>query len=79
MNRIAAIVSRPEYVHARFGMEFWPLDAAKPAFRLNEQQFFIAASTTKLLTEGRRSRHSGRTRAFIRAYSAKPRSMRAAR
>jgi PBP4 family serine-type D-alanyl-D-alanine carboxypeptidase len=51
-QRIAAIVSRPEYVHARFGMEFWPLDAAKPWFRLNEQQFFIAASTTKLLTEG---------------------------
>ena len=51
-QRIAAIMSRPEYVHARFGMEFWPLDADKPAYRLNEQQFFIAASTTKLLTEG---------------------------
>lgn len=35
MNRLfhcAAIVSRPEYVHARFGMEFWPLDADKTAF-----------------------------------------------
>jgi D-alanyl-D-alanine carboxypeptidase/D-alanyl-D-alanine-endopeptidase (penicillin-binding protein 4) len=51
-QRIAAIVSRPEYLHARFGMEFWPLDAAKPSFRLNAQQFFIAASTTKLVTEG---------------------------
>src|SRR6202167_96956 len=51
-QRVAVIVSRPEYVHARFGMEFWPLDAAKPMYRLNEQQFFIAASTTKLLTEG---------------------------
>jgi D-alanyl-D-alanine carboxypeptidase/D-alanyl-D-alanine-endopeptidase (penicillin-binding protein 4) len=51
-QRIAAIVSRPEYVHARFGMEFWPLGADQPVYRLNEQQFFVAASTTKLLTEG---------------------------
>ena len=51
-QRIAAIAGRPEYLHARFGMEFWPLDADKPALRLNEQQFFIAASTAKLLTEG---------------------------
>ena len=51
-QRVAAIMRRPEYAHARFGMEFWPLDAHKPAYRLNEQQFFIAASTTKLLTEG---------------------------
>jgi PBP4 family serine-type D-alanyl-D-alanine carboxypeptidase len=51
-QRIAAIVSRPEYLHARFGMEFWPLDAEKPVYQFNEQQFFTAASTTKLLTEG---------------------------
>jgi len=51
-QRIAAITSRPEFLHARFGMELWPLDADQPAYRLNEQQFFVAASTTKLLTEG---------------------------
>jgi PBP4 family serine-type D-alanyl-D-alanine carboxypeptidase len=51
-QRIAVIMSRPEYVHARFGMEFWPLDADKPAYHFNEKQFFVAASTTKLLTEG---------------------------
>lgn len=51
-QRVAAIMSRPEYAHARFGMEFWPLDRDKPVYRLNEQQFFVAASTTKLLTEG---------------------------
>ena len=50
--RIAAIMSRPEYAHARFGMEFWQLGADKVAYRFNEQQFFVAASTTKLLTEG---------------------------
>ena len=51
-HRIGAIMSRPEYLHARFGMEFWPLNADKPAYHFNEQQFFVAASTTKLLTEG---------------------------
>ena len=51
-RRIAKIMSRPEYLHARFGMEFWPLNADKPVYRCNEQQLFVAASTTKLLTEG---------------------------
>jgi D-alanyl-D-alanine carboxypeptidase/D-alanyl-D-alanine-endopeptidase (penicillin-binding protein 4) len=51
-QRIAAIMNRPEYVHARFGMEFRALDADRPAYQFNEQQFFVAASTTKLLTEG---------------------------
>jgi D-alanyl-D-alanine carboxypeptidase/D-alanyl-D-alanine-endopeptidase (penicillin-binding protein 4) len=51
-QRIAAIMSRPEYRHARFGMEFRALNADQPIYRFNEQQFFVAASTTKLLTEG---------------------------
>ena len=51
-ERVANIMSRPEYRHARFGMEFQPLDSDKLVFRFNEQQFFVAASTTKLLTEG---------------------------
>lgn len=51
-ERIAAIMSRPEYAHARFGMEFWALDTDRPVYRLNEQQFFTPASTTKLVTEG---------------------------
>ncbi|MGA2131918.1 MAG: D-alanyl-D-alanine carboxypeptidase/D-alanyl-D-alanine-endopeptidase [Bryobacteraceae bacterium] len=50
--RIAAIISRPEYRHTRFGMEFWSITANQPVYRLDEQQFFTAASTTKLLTEG---------------------------
>ena len=45
-------MSRPEYRHARFGMEFRALNADQPVYRFNEQQFFVAASTTKLLTEG---------------------------
>ncbi len=51
-ERIAAIMSRAEYRHARFGMEFRALDSDQPLYQLNEQQFFVAASTTKLLTEG---------------------------
>jgi PBP4 family serine-type D-alanyl-D-alanine carboxypeptidase len=51
-QRVAAIVSRPEFVHARFGMEFWALNDNTPVFRMNEQQFFVPGSTTKLLTEG---------------------------
>ncbi|HLY20703.1 MAG TPA: D-alanyl-D-alanine carboxypeptidase/D-alanyl-D-alanine-endopeptidase [Bryobacteraceae bacterium] len=51
-DRIAAIMRRPEFQHARFGMEFRALDADQPVYGFNEQQFFVAASTTKLLTEG---------------------------
>jgi PBP4 family serine-type D-alanyl-D-alanine carboxypeptidase len=43
---------RPEYAHARFGMEFWSLDTNKSVFRMNEQQLFTPGSTTKLLTMG---------------------------
>ena len=51
-QRVAAIMSRPEFTHARFGMEFWALDDNTPVFRMNEQQFFVPGSTTKLLTMG---------------------------
>jgi len=36
----------------RFGMKFRALDGDQPVYRFNEQQFFVAASATKLLTEG---------------------------
>src|SRR5580658_9114030 len=51
-QRVAAIMRRPEYAHARFGMEFWSLDDNKSVFRINEQQLFTPGSTTKLLTMG---------------------------
>ena len=51
-QRVAAIMRRPEYAHARFGMEFWSLDDNKSVYRLNEQQLFTPGSTTKLLTMG---------------------------
>jgi PBP4 family serine-type D-alanyl-D-alanine carboxypeptidase len=51
-KKIAAIMARPEYAHSRFGMEFYSLDTHKIVFALNEQQFFVPGSTTKLLSEG---------------------------
>lgn len=51
-DRVAAIMSRPEYVHARFGVEFLDLASGRAVYEFNSQQFFVAASTTKLLTEG---------------------------
>jgi D-alanyl-D-alanine carboxypeptidase/D-alanyl-D-alanine-endopeptidase (penicillin-binding protein 4) len=51
-KKIAAIMARPEYAHSRFGMEFYSLDTHKIIFALNEQQFFVPGSTTKLLSEG---------------------------
>ncbi len=69
-ERIAAIMSRPEYRHARFGMEFRALNADQPVYRFNEQQFFVAASTTKLLTEGTALALLGPDYNFRRASSA---------
>jgi PBP4 family serine-type D-alanyl-D-alanine carboxypeptidase len=51
-KKIAAIMARPEYAHSRFGMEFYSLDTHKVIFALNEQQYFVPGSTTKLLSEG---------------------------
>ncbi|HKT10178.1 MAG TPA: D-alanyl-D-alanine carboxypeptidase/D-alanyl-D-alanine-endopeptidase [Gemmatimonadaceae bacterium] len=51
-SRIDAIVSRPEYRHAFFGIEIFSLDTHDPIYQLNADKFFVPGSTTKLLTEG---------------------------
>lgn len=51
-HRIQAVMTRPEFAHARFGIEFYSVDRGKPVYTLNEQQLFVPGSTTKLLTEG---------------------------
>jgi PBP4 family serine-type D-alanyl-D-alanine carboxypeptidase len=51
-QRIQAIMSRPEFAHSRFGIEFYSLERSQLIYALNEQQFFVPGSTTKLLTEG---------------------------
>ena len=50
--RIQAIMSRPEFAHARFGLEFYSPDSGSAVYKLNEQELFVPGSTTKLLTEG---------------------------
>src|SRR5467141_1076502 len=51
-QRIKKIMSRPEFAHSRFGIEFYSLDSEKVLYELNSQQLFVPGSTTKLLTEG---------------------------
>lgn len=51
-SRIDAIVNRPEYRHAFFGIEIFSLDTHEPIYQLNADKFFVPGSTTKLLTEG---------------------------
>ncbi len=51
-QRIAKIMSRPEFAHSRFGIEFYSQDTGKVVYELNPRQLFVPGSTTKLLTEG---------------------------
>jgi D-alanyl-D-alanine carboxypeptidase/D-alanyl-D-alanine-endopeptidase (penicillin-binding protein 4) len=50
--RLRPIMTRPEFKHAQFGIEFFSLDDQRPVYALNPDKLFIAASTTKLLTTG---------------------------
>ncbi len=50
--RIDAILARPEYKHAMFGIEFYSLDANRPVYTLNADKLFVPGSTTKLVTMG---------------------------
>jgi N-acyl-D-amino-acid deacylase len=51
-ERIAKVMSRPEFAHANFGIEFYDLATGKVVYSLNPTKLFIPASTTKTLTEG---------------------------
>lgn len=51
-ENIARVISRPEFRHAIWGIEFYALDAKRPVYTLNPDYLFTPASTTKLLTEG---------------------------
>jgi N-acyl-D-amino-acid deacylase len=51
-KRIENVVSRPEFAHANFGIEFFSLDTGKALYSLNADKMFVPASTTKILTEG---------------------------
>lgn len=67
--RLRPIITRPEFKHAQFGIEFFSLDDQRPAYALNPDKLFVAASTTKLLTMGTALRllggdHRFRTRLY---------------
>ena len=51
-ERIQQVMNQPEFSHAHFGIEISDLDSGKRLFALDENKFFVPASTTKLLTEG---------------------------
>jgi PBP4 family serine-type D-alanyl-D-alanine carboxypeptidase len=51
-QRIQAIMDRPEFKHALFGVEFYSLDKNKVVYSINPDKLFTPGSTTKLLTEG---------------------------
>ena len=51
-QRLQKIISRPEFAHANFGIEFYSLDTGKVVYALNGAKLFVPASTTKTLTEG---------------------------
>jgi N-acyl-D-amino-acid deacylase len=51
-QRMQKIISRPEFAHANFGIEFYSLDTGKVLYALNGDKLFVPASTTKTLTEG---------------------------
>jgi len=51
-QRIKAIMARPEFAHARFGIKFITADTGDVVYELNSPQLFVPGSTTKLLTTG---------------------------
>lgn len=51
-KRLEKIMSRPEFRHSTFGIQFFSLETRQPLFALNADKFFIPASTTKLITAG---------------------------
>src|ERR1700733_10353978 len=51
-DRIKAVMNRPEYRHARFGMEFYSIEDDKILYSRNPQELFVPGSTTKILSVG---------------------------
>ncbi len=50
--KVRAVMERPAYRHATFGVLYYDLDARKPIYAYNADRFSAPASTTKLVTEG---------------------------
>ena len=66
-DRLEAVLSRPEYRHARWGLLAVDATTGKPVFERNADQLFAPASVTKLYSVRRRpGRPWGRTTASRR-------------
>jgi len=50
--RVGAIMARPAFKHALFGIEFYSLDTNTPIYSVNADKLFVPGSTTKLVTMG---------------------------
>lgn len=51
-TRVQQVMDRPEFKHAFFGIAFYSLGDGRMTWSHNATKLFVAASTTKLLTEG---------------------------
>jgi D-alanyl-D-alanine carboxypeptidase/D-alanyl-D-alanine-endopeptidase (penicillin-binding protein 4) len=51
-SHVEAIVRRPAYEHSSFGLAVYDLDKHRTLYAHDGGRYFLAASTTKLLTEG---------------------------
>jgi PBP4 family serine-type D-alanyl-D-alanine carboxypeptidase len=49
---IESVTARPQFRHASFGVEIYSTRSNRVIYQLNQDHLFIAASTTKLITEG---------------------------
>ena len=48
--RIQAVIDRPEFAHASWGMEFYDLATKRSVLSLNANRLFVPGSTTKVVT-----------------------------
>ena len=51
-KRIQAVMDRPDFAHASWGMEFYDLAAKKTLVAVNRDRLFVPGSTTKVVTMG---------------------------
>jgi PBP4 family serine-type D-alanyl-D-alanine carboxypeptidase len=72
-QRIQAVMDRPEFRHAQWGIEFYDLTAKLPVYSVNPGRLFAPGSTTKLLTTGTSLELFGRDHRFTtRVYRTGP-------
>ncbi len=50
--QVQAIMKTRAYSHSTFGVAVYDVDAGRQIYGVNDNRYFLAASTTKLLTEG---------------------------